>query len=65
MYDFNYHRPTSLDEAKKLLSDNEDAKAIAGGMTMLPFTWPLTVQVGDSVPVISVSPPVPATSGSR
>jgi Ni,Fe-hydrogenase I large subunit len=30
MYDFNYHRPTSLDEAKKLLSSNEDAKAIVG-----------------------------------
>jgi carbon-monoxide dehydrogenase medium subunit len=49
MYDFNYHRPTSLDEAKKLLSDNEDAKAIAGGMTMLPTMKMRLAQPSDLV----------------
>jgi carbon-monoxide dehydrogenase medium subunit len=36
MYDFNYHRPVSLDEARKILGANEEAKVIAGGMTLLP-----------------------------
>lgn len=36
MYDFNYHRPSSIDEAKKLLGDNDEAKLLAGGMTLLP-----------------------------
>ena len=36
MYDFNYHRPSSLDEVKKILGDNDEAKLLAGGMTLLP-----------------------------
>lgn len=36
MYEFNYHRPATLDEAKKILAANVEAKVIAGGMTMLP-----------------------------
>jgi len=36
MYDFEFHRPTSIEEARQILADNEDAKLIAGGMTMLP-----------------------------
>jgi carbon-monoxide dehydrogenase medium subunit len=36
MYEFNYHRPSSLDEVKKILSDNDEAKLLAGGMTLLP-----------------------------
>ena len=36
MYDFNYHRPTSVDEAKQILESNDDAKILAGGMTLLP-----------------------------
>ena len=31
MYQFTYHRPKSLDEVKKILSDNEEAKLLAGG----------------------------------
>ncbi len=36
MYEFNYHRPSSIDEARKILSDNDEAKLLAGGMTLLP-----------------------------
>jgi carbon-monoxide dehydrogenase medium subunit len=36
MYDFNYHRPSSIDEAKQILSCSEDAMLVAGGMTLLP-----------------------------
>jgi aerobic carbon-monoxide dehydrogenase medium subunit len=35
MYAFNYHRPTSVDDAVKLLGDS-DAKILAGGHTLLP-----------------------------
>ena len=35
MYNFEYHRPASLDDAAKLLG-NEDAKLVAGGMTLIP-----------------------------
>lgn len=36
MYDFNYHRPASLKDAKKILAGASDAKIVAGGMTLLP-----------------------------
>jgi len=36
MYEFNYHRPSSIDEARKLLADCDDPKIVAGGMTLLP-----------------------------
>jgi aerobic carbon-monoxide dehydrogenase medium subunit len=35
MYEFDYHRATSLDDAAGRLSD-EEAKLVAGGMTLLP-----------------------------
>lgn len=36
MYAFKYHRPGSLQEAKKILDGNDEAKILAGGMTLLP-----------------------------
>ena len=36
MYEFNYHRPQSLDDVKALLSRTDDPKILAGGMTLLP-----------------------------
>lgn len=36
MYEFEYHRPTTIEEARDILAGNEDAKLIAGGMTLLP-----------------------------
>lgn len=35
MYAFDYHRPSSVDEAVALLA-NEDVKALAGGQTLIP-----------------------------
>jgi len=35
MYEFDYTRPTSLDDAARRLGD-EDAKLVAGGMTLIP-----------------------------
>jgi len=36
MYDFAYEKPSSLADAVKLLSFQEDAKALAGGQTFIP-----------------------------
>lgn len=36
MKSFNYHKPETVDAAVALLTDQADASAIAGGMTLLP-----------------------------
>jgi aerobic carbon-monoxide dehydrogenase medium subunit len=36
MYEFNYHRPTSVAQARRILEENPEAKFLAGGMTLLP-----------------------------
>ena len=36
MYEFNYHQPASLDQVAQLIGANEEAKIVAGGMTLIP-----------------------------
>jgi aerobic carbon-monoxide dehydrogenase medium subunit len=36
MYEFNYHRASSLDEAKAMLGQGDDPTLMAGGMTLIP-----------------------------
>jgi carbon-monoxide dehydrogenase medium subunit len=36
MYDFVYHRPTSLEDAARRLADSSDGVLMAGGMTLVP-----------------------------
>jgi carbon-monoxide dehydrogenase medium subunit len=36
MYDFDYHRPGSLDEAAAMLAADGDLKLLAGGMSLIP-----------------------------
>ena len=36
MYEFTYHKPANLDEIANLLGANEEAKLVAGGMTLIP-----------------------------
>src|SRR5215213_3243794 len=36
MYDFAYHKPTSVADAVKILAGDPDARAISGGQTLLP-----------------------------
>lgn len=36
MYEVQYHRPASLEDAQKLVAGAEDAKLLAGGQTLLP-----------------------------
>ena len=36
MYDFSYHKPSSLDAAAALVADHDDYKLLAGGMSLIP-----------------------------
>ena len=36
MYDFAYHKPSSVADAVKLMGDDMEAKALAGGQTFIP-----------------------------
>jgi carbon-monoxide dehydrogenase medium subunit len=36
MYEFNYHRPTTMDEARALFESAEDGRYLAGGHSLLP-----------------------------
>jgi len=36
MYDFNYQRPSSVADAVKALKGSDEAKLVAGGMTLIP-----------------------------
>ena len=43
MHETRYHRPSSLDEAAKLLSKSADGRYISGGQTLIPTMkhgWP-------------------------
>ena len=49
MYDFTYHRPSSLDEAASLLAGAEDGQFIAGGQTLLPTLKQRLARVTDVI----------------
>src|SRR6188474_657125 len=36
MYDFDYHRPGTLEDAAATLAQSEDVKVLAGGMSLIP-----------------------------
>ena len=36
MYQFNYHTPATLEEARSLFTDAEDGIYLAGGQTLIP-----------------------------
>jgi carbon-monoxide dehydrogenase medium subunit len=49
MYEFTYHQPASLEEAGKLLGGADDAKLVAGGMTLIPTLKQRLAQPSDLV----------------
>ena len=55
MYEFNYHKPTSLDEIASLLTANEDAKLVAGGMTLLPTLKQRLAKPSDLVDLAAIT----------
>ena len=54
MYDFNYHRPSSLAEAAKLAATGE-AKIVAGGMTLVPTMKQRLAQPSDLVDLAGIA----------
>ncbi|MGA8552478.1 MAG: xanthine dehydrogenase family protein subunit M [Stellaceae bacterium] len=55
MYEFTYHKPTSLDEIANLLAANEDAKLVAGGMTLVPTLKQRLAKPSDLVDLAAIA----------
>ena len=49
MYEFNYHRPASLDAAASALGGADDGKIVAGGMTLIPTLKQRLAQPSDLI----------------
>ena len=49
MYDFQYHRPTTIDEAVALLEGAEDGQLLAGGLTLIPTLKQRLAQPSDVI----------------
>lgn len=49
MYEFNYSKASSIDDAKKLFGDSEDPKYMSGGMTLLPTLKQRLAQPSDVI----------------
>ncbi|MGE0212502.1 MAG: xanthine dehydrogenase family protein subunit M [Parvibaculaceae bacterium] len=49
MYDFNFHRPSSLDAAVALLGKSGEAKLMSGGMTLIPTLKQRLAQPSDII----------------
>jgi carbon-monoxide dehydrogenase medium subunit len=54
MYDFNYHRPDDVAQATKLIADQDAAKLLAGGMSLLPSLKLRLAQYSDLVDLKSI-----------
>src|SRR5580698_4864129 len=54
MHDFNYHRPENIAQAATLLND-DNAKLLAGGMSLLPSLKLRLTRYGDLVDLKSIS----------
>ncbi|HTV46417.1 MAG TPA: xanthine dehydrogenase family protein subunit M [Stellaceae bacterium] len=55
MYEFNYHKPASLDEITNLLGANEEAKLVAGGMTLIPTLKQRLARPSDLVDLAAIA----------
>ena len=55
MYNFSYHRPTSLAEAASLLAGHEDAKLMAGGQTYIPTLKQRLAQPSDVIDLNAIA----------
>jgi carbon-monoxide dehydrogenase medium subunit len=55
MHNFDYHAPKTLDSALALLSDKEDGKIIAGGMTLLPTLKQRLAAPSDLIDLAAIS----------
>lgn len=61
MYEFNYRRASSVEEAVELLGNAEDPKVLGGGMTLLPTMKQRLAQPSDLIDISNID----ALSGIR
>ena len=54
MYDFDYHRPKTVDEAADKLGSGDDPKLVAGGMTLIPTLKQRLAQPSDLVDLAEI-----------
>src|SRR5208282_3355228 len=54
MYEFNYHRPKSLADAATAIAGKDEAKLVAGGMTLIPTLKQRLARPSDLVDLGSV-----------
>lgn len=64
MYDFTYHRPSSLDEAARLLAGSPGAKLLAGGMTLIPVLKQRLAEPSDVIDIGALKNAGIETSGN-
>ena len=55
MYEFNYHRPASLDAAASVLSGAGEAKLVAGGMSLIPTLKLRLAQPSDLIDLSAIA----------
>lgn len=55
MYEFNYLKPTSLEEALTHLTNSDDGKLLAGGMTLVPTMKQRLAQPSDLIDLSALS----------
>ena len=55
MYAFDYHKPSSLQEAASLLAGNEEATLVAGGQTLIPTLKHRLAQPSDLIDLSGVA----------
>jgi carbon-monoxide dehydrogenase medium subunit len=55
MYNFNYHRPSSVADAAKALSTGDESRPLAGGMTLLPTMKQRLSQPSDLVDLSQIA----------
>ena len=55
MYNFNYHRPSTLADAAKTLQGASEAKLVAGGMTLIPTLKQRLAKPSDLVDLAKVA----------
>ena len=54
MYEFNYQRPGSVDEAASALGSADDGKIVAGGMTLIPTLKQRLAQPSDLIDLAAI-----------
>ena len=61
MYEFDYQKAASLEDAAKILAANEDAKLVAGGMTLIPTLKQRLAKPSDLIDLAAI----PALAGIK